>query len=85
MTRIEPELIDLAKHRQLHEISLVLKIRKLIFCRRIFGNYHKIKEVSYIPPFDNFGQPYDVAIFQQPNEVFNNLKGRLRFLSLGYF
>ena len=70
---------------QLYEITLVLNISKLIFCRRIFGNCHKITEVSYFPPFGNFWQPYDVSIFQQHNEVFNKLKGTLRFLILGYF
>ena len=53
MTRIELELIDLEKHVQLYEISLVCKIRKLISCRRIFGNFHKINEVSYFPRFGN--------------------------------
>ena len=85
MTRIEPELIDLEKHGQLHEVSLVCKISKLIFCRRIFGNYHKINEVSFFPRFGNFRQPYDVATFQQHNEVFNKLKRTLVFLALGYF
>ena len=85
MTRIELELIDLAKHMQLREISLVLKISKLILCRRIFGNFLKINEVSNFPRFDNFGQPYDDATFQQHNEVFNKLKRMLRFLNFGYF
>ena len=85
MTRIEPELIDLEKHGQLHEVSLVCKISKLIFCRRIFGNSLKITEVSFFPPFGNFRQPYDVATFQKHNEVFNKLKRTLVFLTLGYF
>ena len=54
MTIIELELIDLEKHMQLREISLDIKISKLIFCRRIFGNCHKINEVSYFPRFGNF-------------------------------
>ena len=85
MTRIELELIDLAKHMQLHEISLICKISKLIFCRRIFRNFHKINEVSFFPRFGNFRQPYDVATFQQHNEVLNKLKRMLRFLNFGYF
>ncbi len=82
--KIKLESIDLAKHGQLHEVSLVLKIREIIFCRRIFGNFHKINEVSNFPRFDNFGQPYDDATFQQHNEVFNKLKRMLRFLTFGY-
>ena len=54
MTRIELESIDLEKHGQLHEVSLVYRIRRIISCRRIFGNFLKITEVSYFPPFGNF-------------------------------
>ena len=85
MTIIELELIDLVIHGQLYEIALVYRIRRIISCHRIFGNFLKITEVSYFPPFGNFWQPYDVSIFQQHNEVFNKLKGTLRFLILGYF
>ena len=54
MMRIELEVIDLAKHVQLYEIALVYRIRRIISCRRIFGNSLKITEVSNFPPFGNF-------------------------------
>ena len=84
-TRIELELIDLVIHGQLYEIALVYRIRRIISCRRIFGNSLIITEVSFFPRFGNFRQPYDVATFQKHNEVFNKLKRMLRFLNLGYF
>ena len=84
-TRIELELIDLEKHVQLHEISLVCKISKLIFVVAFLEISIKLMKFLIFHVLATFGQPYDVATFQQHNEVFNKLKGTLRFLTLGYF
>ena len=83
--KIKLEPIDLAKHLQLHEISLVCKISKLIFVVAFLEISLKLMKFLIFHLLTTSGQPYDVATFQQLNEVFNKLKGTLRFLTFGYF
>ena len=82
--KIKLESIDLAKHGQLHEVSLVLKIRNLIFVVAFLEIFLKLLRFLIFHLLATFGQPYDVATFQQPNEGFHNLKRIPRFLTFGY-